>query len=82
MSIKLLTFLWKNGIILSTGGIEIANKKLKKVLYIPSFLNDKLVELHKKTHIPQTTHVTAALAYYVELQENKRKEILDQYVAE
>jgi len=59
-----------------------ANKKLKKVLYIPSSLNDKLVELHKKTYIPQTTHVTAALAYYVSLQEDKRKEILDQYVAE
>jgi len=64
-----------------------ANNKLKadkkaKVLYIPSSLNDKLVELHKTTHIPQTTHVTAALAYYISLQENKRKEILDQYVAE
>jgi hypothetical protein len=55
------------------------NKKLKKVLYIPSFLNDKLVELNKKTHIPQTTHVTAALAYYLSLQEDKRKEILNQH---
>jgi len=58
------------------------NKKLKKVLYIPCSLNDKIVELNKKTHIPQTTHVTAALAYYVSLQEDKRKEILEKYVAE